>query len=183
MRPNYLQHFAPLFACGLCLCAGGNALPANLVPSAVFVQAGFGDQDTDAFLAGLMWTVPLRYQCGYGWAGAFVEAALGRWHTEERQESTAWPTQISATPTLRFYPSKTSRWFGELGVGANYIVPLFQSENKRFSSEFNFGDHAAVGRTFGRSEVSLRIEHFSNAGISHPNPGENFGQLRYAYRL
>jgi lipid A 3-O-deacylase len=183
MTRAYLQHFAQPLVCGLSLCAGGNALAASLVPSAVFIQAGFGDQDTDAYLAGLTWAVPLRYECGYGWVVVFVEAALGRWHTEERQESTAWPTQISATPTLRFYPSKMSPWFAELGVGANYIVPLFQSEDKRFSTEFNFGDHAAVGRTFGRSEVPLRIEHFSNAGISHPNPGENFVQLRYAYRL
>jgi hypothetical protein len=29
-----------------------------------------------------------------------------------------------------------------------------------------------------RLEVALRVEHFSNAGISHPNPGENFLQLR-----
>ena len=183
MTQTPLRRFTQLFVCGLTLGAGGNALAASLVPSAVFFQAGFGDQRTDASLAGLTWTVPLQYECSYGWVGAVVEAALGRWHTEERQESTAWPTQISATPTLRFYPSRLSAWFAELGVGANYIVPLFQSEHKRFSTKFNFGDHAAVGRTFGRSEVSLRIEHFSNAGISHPNPGETFGQLRYAYRL
>jgi hypothetical protein len=99
MTRNYLQHFAQLLVCGLSLCAGSNALAASLVPSAVFVQAGFGTQDADAYLAGLTWTVPLRYECRSGWVGAFVEAALGRWHTEERQESTAWPTQISATPT------------------------------------------------------------------------------------
>jgi lipid A 3-O-deacylase len=183
MTRNNLQHFGPLLVYGFSLCAGVNAQAAGLMPSAVFIQAGFGDQDTDAYLAGLTWTVPLQYMCDYGWVGAFVEGAFGRWRTEGRQESTAWPTQISATPTLRFYPSKMSPWFAELGVGANYIVPLFRSGHKRFSTEFNFGDHAAVGRAFGRSEVSLRIEHFSNAGISHPNPGENFVQLRYAYRL
>jgi len=29
--------------------------------------------------------------------------------------------------------------------------------------------------------VALRIQHFSNAGLSEPNPGANFVQLRYAY--
>jgi lipid A 3-O-deacylase len=40
---------------------------------------------------------------------------------------------------------------------------------------------------FGRSldaqqhhELSLRLQHFSNADIKRPNPGENFVQLRYA---
>lgn len=183
MARNYLQRFASLLVCSLILCAGGRAQSAGLVPYGVFVQAGFGDQNTDAYLAGLTWKVPPQYEFSSGWIGGFVEGALGRWHTGERDETTAWPTQISATPTLRFYPSMLSPWFAELGVGANYIVPLFRSGHKRFSTEFNFGDHAAVGGAFGRSEVSLRIEHFSNAGISHPNPGENFGQLRYAYRL
>jgi hypothetical protein len=44
----------------------------------------------------------------------------------------------------------------------------------------------AVGRMFGaerQHELVLRLEHFSNAGIDHPNPGENFVQLRYAHRL
>ena len=45
MTRAYLQHFAQPLVCGLSLCAGGNGLAASLVPSAVFVQAGFGDQD------------------------------------------------------------------------------------------------------------------------------------------
>ena len=42
------------------------------------------------------------------------------------------------------------------------------------------------GRNFGarqEHELVLRVEHFSNAGIKHPNPGENFAQLRYTYRF
>jgi lipid A 3-O-deacylase len=80
-------------------------------------------------------------------------------------------------------------WGAPLGTGtgaANYIVPLFQTNHKRFSTEFNFGNHFAIGRQFGersQHELALRVEHFSNAAIEHPNPGENFVQLRYAYRL
>ena len=33
-----------------------------------------------------------------------------------------------------------------------------------------------------RQEVSLRFQHFSNAGIKEPNPGENFFQVRYSSR-
>jgi lipid A 3-O-deacylase len=88
---------------------------------------------------------------------------------------------------LHLHPDGSlSHWFAELGVGANYIVPVFDSGHKRFSTEFNFGDHVAIGRQFGlhgRQEISLRVEPFSNAGIEHPNPGENFLQMRYAYRL
>jgi lipid A 3-O-deacylase len=156
---------------------------AGLAPTSAFVQAGIGDQRTTAYTAGLTWDLPWHYDFRFGRLGAYGEAAIGRWHTNSYREATAWPTQISATPTVRFYPARASQWFAEAGVGVNYIVPIFNSGEKRFSTEFNFGDHVAIGRDFGHSEVSIRMEHFSNAGIDHPNPGENFGQLRYAYRF
>jgi lipid A 3-O-deacylase len=156
---------------------------ADLAPVSAFVQAGVGDQRTTAYTAGLTWDLPWHDDFKFGRLGAYAEMAIGRWHTDGRKEATAWPTQISATPTLRLYPARASHWFAEVGVGANYIVPIFNSGEKRLSTEFNFGDHVAIGRDFGRSEVSIRMEHFSNAGIEHPNPGENFAQLRYAYRL
>ena len=158
--------------------------PSVPAPASAFVQAGQGDQHTDAYVVGLTWYLPWHFDFPTGTLAAYAEASIGRWHTQgNRGSSTAWPTQIGATPTLRFYPSLTRNWFVELGVGPNYIVPLFHSGEKRFSTEFNFGDHFAIGRRFGASEVSLRVEHFSNAGIEHPNPGENFIQVRYAHRL
>ena len=63
---------------------------------------------------------------------------------------------------------------------------MYRSADKRFSTKFNFGDHLAVGRTFGdrgQHDVGLRFQHFSHAGIKEPNPGENFLQLRYARRF
>jgi lipid A 3-O-deacylase len=165
----------------------GQSLTETLTPSSVFAQVGIGDQHTQAYLAGASWDWAWRRQLGPGSVGGYFEGAFGRWTThDDGIRSTAWPTQISVTPVLRFYPiGSLSHWFAELGVGANYIVPVFDSGRKRFSTEFNFGDHIAIGRQFGRQnrqELSLRVEHFSNAGIEHPNPGENFVQVRYAYR-
>ncbi|KDD61989.1 lipid A 3-O-deacylase domain protein [Bordetella bronchiseptica OSU553] len=40
-----------------------------------------------------------------------------------------------------------------------------------------------MGYRFGPErayEVSLRVQHFSNAGIKKPNPGENFMFLRFS---
>jgi hypothetical protein len=164
------------------------SLTETLTPSTVFVQAGVGDQDTTAYLTGASWDLPWQRRLGPTTVGGYFEAAFGRWTTRQHGErSTAWPTQIDLTPVLRVRPDGTLHpWFAEVGVGANYIVPVFDSGRKRFSTEFNFGDHVALGRAFGsqeRHEVSVRVEHFSNAGIEHPNPGENFVQLRYAYRL
>jgi len=158
--------------------------PQTLGPVSAYIQAGFGDQRTDAYIAGVTWYLPWHFDFSMGAVSAYVDASIGRWHTEGVKDgTTAWPTQIGAVPVLRLYPARASNWFVEIGAGPNYIVPLFRSGEKRFSTEFNFGDQAAIGRRFGASEVSLRIEHFSNAGIARPNPGENFFQVRYAHRL
>ncbi len=162
-----------------------SALAVDFTPSTVFVQGGVGDQQTTAYVAGVSWDLPWHYDFRVGRVGAYVEAAFGRWHTDGWRGGTlnTWPTQISAVPNLRLYPGHQDAWFFEIGAGPSYIVPLFNTGRKRFSTEFNFDDHVAVGRAFGHVEVSLRAEHFSNAGISRSNPGEDFGQLRVAYRF
>lgn len=159
-----------------------------LEPATLFVQAGIGDQRTQAYMGGATWGGTWRKEYAVLTVSGYLEAAAGRWTTREGAvSSSAWATQIGLTPVIRLQLSGHERdWFAELGVGANYIVPLYQTDHKRFSTEFNFGDHFAIGRQFGEGrqhELALRVEHFSNAGIAHPNPGENFVQLRYAYRL
>ena len=166
----------------------GQSLKETLTPSSVFAQIGLGDQQTQAYLAGASWDWAWQRSVGPSRVSGYFEGGFGRWTTHDNgKRSAAWPTQISLTPVVRFHPhGSLSPWFVELGVGANYIVPVFDSGRKRFSTEFNFGDHIAIGRRFGlqdRHELSLRVEHFSNAGIEHPNPGENFIQVRYAYRI
>jgi lipid A 3-O-deacylase len=155
---------------------------SSLAPESLFAQAGVGDQHTDALVVGGVWDGPWHEQLRWGAISGYFEMDVGRWSTRTAgSTSAAWPTQLGATPVLRFAHTPDPAWFCELGVGANYIVPLFRSGKKRFSTEFNFGDHVGIGRRLGsahRLELALRAEHFSNAGISHPNPGENFLQIR-----
>jgi len=71
-------------------------------------------------------------------------------------------------------------------MGVTLMTTIYQTDRKRFSTSFNFGDHVAVGCSFGarrEQELALRLEHFSNAGIKRPNPGESFVQLRYSLRF
>jgi lipid A 3-O-deacylase len=159
-----------------------------LQPSSLFIQAGIGDQDTRAYVAGATWDWQWRRHYSALTASGYFEADIGRWTTDDHGVNrSAWATQVGVTPVIRLQPvALANRWFGEIGVGANYIVPLYRTNHKRFSTEFNFGDHVGVGRQFGERrqyELLLRMQHFSNAGIEHPNPGENFFQLRYSWRL
>ena len=161
---------------------------SKLVPTRVFVQAGFAENNTDAYVIGAIWDWNWRKQYSFGTFSGFADASFGRWKTDTGDtQASAWATQLGLTPVLRLHPAVfKNRLFVEAGIGANVILPIYRSRDKRFSTEFNFGDHIAVGTTWGqrtRHEIALRLQHFSNAGIDHPNPGENFLQVRYARRL
>jgi hypothetical protein len=157
-------------------------------PSSFFVQAGSGDTDTYAYTVGAAWDWNWQRQLKIGRVTGYTEVAVGRWkHDVAAIDDSQWFTQVGATPVLRLFPAAgDGRWFTEVGIGANYIAPLYLTDRKHFSTKFNFGDHAAVGRILGneqRSSISLRYQHFSNAGIDSPNPGENFTQLRLSLQF
>lgn len=154
------------------------------LPDKGFVQLGVAEDATAATL-GVVWTSDWSYPFAGGQFGLYWEVSMGRWvaELEDGTSSSAWVTQLGITPVLRWMPDRGA-WFVELGIGANLLLPIYRSEDKTFSTTFNFGDHLAVGAVFGdrrQHELALRIQHFSNAGIKHPNPGEDFVQLRYVY--
>jgi hypothetical protein len=167
--------------------AADAAAPPWWQPDSVYLQLGAAEQ-AHAAVAGLTWDWDWRHDLGCGVARGHWDVSLGRWAVErERRTSTALVTQVGLTPNLRIESRDAVQpWFFEVGIGLNAVMPLYQSRDKRFSTRLNFGNHVAVGRRYGEHhahEWALRIEHFSNAGIRHPNPGENFVQLRWARRF
>ncbi len=180
----------PAFMCLLATLAGpcAGADPGLVAPSSVFAQLG-GNGHAAAATGGLTWDWALSQETRWGRLAGYWEAAFGRWHAERANGAdAAWVLQLGVTPVLRLEPqSGEGRWFVEGGIGLNYLTPLYQEGDKRFTTRLNFGSHLAVGRRFGEvpehHEVALRVQHFSNAGIRHPNPGSNFLQLRYSRRF
>ena len=176
-------------AAGTLLLAGAAAaaeLPAAW-PDAMYVQVGAGKRVASATV-GLTWDIPWRHENALGTWDAYLDLSLGHWRTSRHgagpgHENT---TRLGVTPVLRLQPKGWNRFFIEAGIGLNWIFPTYQNGNRQFSTAFNFGDHLAVGWLFGladKQEVTLGVQHFSNAGIRHPNPGENFVQLRYVRRF
>ena len=158
-----------------------------LRPSAVFVQIGDGSR-TRTVTAGLAWDLPWGWRLAKGELSAYLDASVGRWWVnEDGMVHSPWVTQLGLTPVLRCRWGEERRWwFAELGVGIDVLTPIFNDEDRRFSTAFNFGDHLALGRTFGddaREEIALRVQPYSNGGIKQPNPGINFVQMRYTRRF
>lgn len=72
-------------------------------------------------------------------------------------------------------------WFLDLGLGASVYDRHYFSGERRFSTGFQFTEALGLGYRFGPArtwELSLRIQHVSNAGIKKPNPGENMLRVR-----
>jgi lipid A 3-O-deacylase len=191
--PKRAARVRPLAHCALLATLAG-LLPAHgakagdaFEPSSVFVQAGSAGETT-ALGAGLSWDLPYRWTLGPGELGSYLEVSYARWQIRAGDRADlARLSQFALVPVLRYRgDGGASPWFVEAGLGLTATSSLYRTADRRFSTRFNFGTHLGVGRSFGerrQHELSLRLEHFSNAGIRHPNPGENFVQLRYAYRF
>jgi lipid A 3-O-deacylase len=112
-----------------------------------------------------------------------TEAFLGEWSARQVGERRSF-TQVGVLPLVRIrFRGGASPWFVEGGIGASVSSPVYRTANKEFSTSFNFVDVLGIGRSLDaqhRQELSLRLQHISNADIKQPNPGENFLQLRYA---
>ena len=178
---------ASLLAAGSVLVVDSAIAQRGLTPATVFIQAGSA-RHTHEISTGVTWDWARQWTVGGGSLSGYYETSISEWsYPDTDGRRSAWLGQVGLIPVFRYRPAGgTAAWFMEGGVGITFTTTLYETERKRFSTSFNFGDHIAVGRNFGERrehEISLRVEHFSNAGIKHPNPGENFLQIRYSYRF
>ncbi len=177
-------------ALGLTFAAAALAPPAagakELVsPMGAFIEGGISD-DSRSLVGGIAWTWVQPSKWGAGNASGYLETSIGEWacHRKQDERYHACSTQFGITPVIRYQPESWEHWYMELGIGADVIAPAWKTDQRRFATEFNFGDHVGLGRKFGdegRDEIELRAEHYSNGGYKNPNPGENWFQLRYMH--
>jgi len=187
-RLLHLSHLRVLLLATLAVPAayaqtGQAAAPADLDTPAMYLQYGFIQRGSYEITAGL--TLPWQQQTlGFKELSLHWDVGLSRWSATTQQGRRN--TQVlGIKPVLRWRGDQgQSRWFYEAGVGVSYALNRrYETRDRYFSTRFNFASHVGVGHLFGaryQHEAVLRIEHHSNARIKHPNPGENFLQLRYA---
>jgi lipid A 3-O-deacylase len=117
----------------------------------------------------------------------YWDGYISQWRAASVAGGDSSYTQLAFVPSARFrFDDGASRWFMDAGIGLSYLDGIYATPRHSFSTRFNFTEFISLGRSFGddnRHEVSLRVQHYSNAGIKKPNPGENFVQLRYAVKF
>jgi lipid A 3-O-deacylase len=165
------------------------ALPAQADwrPDAVFLEAGAAPRGTWAVTAGMKWDTGWRRQGLGSEASASVDLQLSRWSWHSFNGGRTGSDLLAVVPLLRLrFDNGRSPWFAEGGIGLSITDKRYDTPNKQFSTAWNFYDVLAVGHSFGAArekELSVRINHNSNGGAKHPNPGENFLQVRWVSRF
>jgi hypothetical protein len=91
---------------------------------------------------------------------------------------------VGLTPVFRFQRDDKLGFFVEGGIGVHLLSKLYNNNDHKLSTAFQFGDHIGVGYAFDKNwEVTLKMQHFSNGGIKEPNSGVNYGVVKVAYRF
>ena len=166
--------------------------PLAPVPDApvasVFIDAGALARDAQALEVG--WRRPWSRQDARErtarWSGSTELAVLRGWLPalnpgQRRREF----TQLLLVPVVRWeFRPVPSPWFAEAGLGLSVLDRRYQLRQTPQSSRWNFEEVVAVGYRLGQGhELSIRLSHFSNAGLRHPNPGGERLMVRWSMPL
>jgi len=113
----------------------------------------------------------------------------GHWNGKSGKERNDSITHVGVTPVFRLTRHQKlangAMPFFEASIGA-HIMSDDKIGDKDLGGNFIFGDQISGGAQFGNNlqhELSLRLQHYSNAGLHSSNPGINFAGLRYTYNL
>jgi hypothetical protein len=156
----------------------------------VSLEFGRGSEQTDLWRIGFQkWD--RRWFVDRPWTlGAYWDVQFGRWQGPlergQRAENEVW--DIGVTPVFRLERAQRAVLapYAEAAIGFHLLSDLRINYRRAFSTNFQYGDHIGVGTRFGeryRYDLSVRLQHLSNGGLAHPNPGINFLQLRVAYHF
>ncbi len=117
----------------------------------------------------------------------YWEASAGFWKQKQYNnipgaEKNLW--DIGFTPVFRFQNDNKKGLYYEAGIGVHALSELYNNDDNRLSTAFQFGDHIGIGYVFQNNwEVAAKLQHFSNGGIKKPNSGVNFVEMKVAYHF
>ena len=117
----------------------------------------------------------------------YWDASIGGWDGKSYrnvpgQHQKLW--DLGFTPVFRFENTNKLGFYAEGGIGVHMLSKLYDNDDNRLSTHFQFGDHIGVGYIFNNKwEVAAKIQHFSNGGYKKPNSGVNYMNVKVAYHF
>jgi len=152
-------------------------------------RAPHGADSSNSLTLGVAVPYALTESMRSGALSFYGDYFLSVWNAPLPRDQGGWHNyyQIGAIGTFRWrFAGGDSPWYTEAGIGVTQMNDIYHTPDREFSTRFQFTEALGVGYSFGaerRQEVSLRFQHFSNADIKTPNPGENWFRVRYLYRF
>lgn len=158
----------------------------------MYVEGGgtaFGDGNASTYALGagvlLPWSPSASFSSGA--QSLYWDLFLGNWSAPGENGGRSNFAQVGAILNWRYrFAGGNSPWFTEVGAGGSLMDRTFHTQGREFSTNFQFTEILGVGVSLGehgQHELGVRIQHFSNADIKKPNPGETFVRARYTYRF
>jgi lipid A 3-O-deacylase len=164
------------------------SLPSALARDGVSFEIGHGNH-TEMVAVSLTreWSEPI-YNLGSWTIGGYWDLGASFWNPHSNDGGNNQVSDLAFTPVFRITQKVRSGIapFAEAAVGASVMSTHNIWRGHNMSSNFQFADHVAAGVSLGDKlqwDVAARLQHFSNGGISNPNPGINFFQLRVDYHF
>lgn len=152
------------------------------------LAGGVADHGVKKTDLGIVWDPGLTWWHIGGYQFTLVgEAHVAYWDIRESHATHPHIWEFGFTPVLRF--EKGSGWFRpylEAGAGVRMLSHVRETDDRTFSSSFQFADMVGIGAQFGEHQnyqAGFRFQHLSNAGIKKPNPGINFSQVYVQYNF
>jgi lipid A 3-O-deacylase len=91
---------------------------------------------------------------------------------------------IGFTPTLRWQTLNHQGAYFEAGLGPHLNSDVYNNDGRRLSTNLQFGTHLGIGYvTNGGLDLAIKVQHFSNGGIKHPNSGVNLAIAKVGYKF
>src|SRR5688500_7024086 len=153
--------------------------PVAYCVDSVSLEAGRGNDRTNVLRVATQWRWRKERPLDERWRlNGYWEVSVGAWENDDES-----PADFAVTPVFRFDRTGRARVpYVEAAIGF-HILSRHISRERQFSTNFQFGDHLGVGIRSGKADFGVRVQHISNGGIRHPNPGINFVLLRFQHHL
>lgn len=160
------------------------AASGNLIDS-YSIEAGGGEHMQMARLAAQKdWNQNWFATSNYHLTG-YWDANIAYWRANDWQNVSGAHKNIAViglTPVFRWEAKDKKGLYGEGGIGVSLFSSVYQNTDRHLSTAFEFADHVGVGYVFDNKwDLGLRLQHYSNGGIKHPNGGVNLMTLRASY--
>ena len=179
------MHHPTFWLAAACVLASSSAWAQTTLrlDRTLYVQAGAGDSSARALVVGATqpWSSD-AWQLGGGALRGHWDGWVGAWRNKDARGDNFYVAALGAGPSLRWRAQQgAAPWFVEAGTGVMFSNKHLYNSGRRMGARWNFVSHIGLGLNWGQvHEVSLRLQHASNAGLKNPNPGLNMVQLRYA---